>query len=170
MRCNLRCNPAGIRTSLTLAAAIALAACAGAPQRPAASAPDAAPAETAAATASQSRRFETALADIEAGNLEAARDTLQALVDQSPGLAAAQNNLGVVYRRLGEFEQAQTAYEAALEADPDNARAHRNLGILYDVYLQRPADALSHYERFQSLSDAQDKEVALWIADLKRRL
>lgn len=121
-------------------------------------------------SAAQKQRFNQALADINAGNLEKAQTELSALVSEQPGLANAQNNLGIVYRQRGKFKQAETAYNAALAADPDNANAHLNLGILYDVYLQQPAQALTQYERYQALSKEQDKEVALWIADLKRRL
>ena len=110
------------------------------------------------------------MADIQSGDLEKAESTLSALVAAQPNLATAQNNLGIVYRQRGEFKNAESAYKAALSADPDNANAHLNLGILYDIYLQQPAQALTHYERFQALSKESDKEVALWIADLKQRL
>lgn len=116
------------------------------------------------------QQFAQALTDIKAGNLEKAERNLQALVAAQPDLAAAQNNLGVVYRQRGEFSKAESAYKAALAADSENANAHINLGILYDIYLAQPAQALTHYERYQALSKESDKEVALWIAELKQRL
>lgn len=88
----------------------------------------------------------------------------------NPDLVEAYVRLGVVRRRLGQFNKAEAAYKAALAHDPDNRYAHLNLGILYDVYLQKPRQALAHYTRFQKLSAQPDKEVAKWIKDLKRRL
>lgn len=122
------------------------------------------------ASPEQRQKFSRALADIQTGRLDKAEALLLDLVEQEPKLAAAHNNLGIVYRRRGEFDKAESAYSAALAAEPDNAKAHLNLGILYDIYLQQPAQALSHYEKYQSLSQGTDKEVALWIAELKQRL
>lgn len=122
------------------------------------------------ASPEQRQKFSRALADIQAGQLADAQAILLDLVKEEPKLAAAQNNLGILYRQLGQFEKAESAYRAALAAEPDHAKAHLNLGILYDIYLQQPAQALSHYEKYQSLSQGADKEVALWIAELKQRL
>lgn len=104
------------------------------------------------------------------GHDDEAMAALKSAVDLNPDLATAQLRLGVLYRRAGEFKQAENAYQAALRADPENRYAHLNLGILYDVYLRQPAQALTHYERFQALSSQPDDEVAIWIADVKRRL
>ncbi|MDN5937379.1 MAG: tetratricopeptide repeat protein [Salinisphaera sp.] len=95
---------------------------------------------------------------------------LEKAVALNPGLTQAQVRLGVLYRRAGKFPQAEAAYKAALSAQPDNRYAHLNLGILYDVYLHRPAQALSQYQQFQALLPQPDDEVAIWIADLKQRL
>lgn len=160
------------RFCIALVSTVVLAGCASGP-RPSPGTSDTGEASSQArvqSSAAQKQKFNQALADIKAGKLETAQTTLIALVADEPGLTNAQNNLGVVYRQLGKFKQAESAYQAALNADPDNAKAHLNLGILYDVYLQQPAQALAQYERYQALSKEKDKEVALWIADLKRRL
>lgn len=124
----------------------------------------------ATASAEDQQRFRQALSDIQAGNLEKAEAELLALTQNSPGLAAAHNNLGVIYRRSGRFKEAEQQYNAALSANGDSRDAHLNLGILYDIYLQQPAKALEHYERYQQLSTEPDEDVALWITDLERRL
>jgi len=103
-------------------------------------------------------------------NHDAARAALEAAVKHDPTLAKAHTRLGVLYRRAGRFDRAEAAYNAALDADTDHRYAHLNLGILYDVYLGEPQRALPHYKRFQTLAPEQDQEVALWIADLERRL
>ncbi len=125
---------------------------------------------TVASTPEQRQKFAQAVADIQSGKLENAQKSLTELVAAQPEFAAAHNNLGIVYRQRGEFSKAEDAYKAALAADPDNLKAHLNLGILYDIYLQQPSLALDHYQRYQELVTESDKEVALWIAELKQRL
>jgi tetratricopeptide (TPR) repeat protein len=89
---------------------------------------------------------------------------------RDPGSAVAQNELGAVYRGSGRFEDAEGAYRQALALAPDHALAHRNLGVLLDLYLGRPGEALQHFEAYQSLAGADDKQVSGWIAELKRRV
>lgn len=110
------------------------------------------------------------LAAMQAGDVDAAVAAMERAVALRPDNAAWQNRLGVLLRRAGEFQRAEQAYQAALAADNGYANAHLNLGILYDVYLQRPERALTHYKQYQTLSGQPDDEVALWIADLERRL
>ena len=105
-----------------------------------------------------------------AGHAEKAEQALRKALALRPDNAAAHNELGILYREQGRFEEARAAYQAALKADPKYAYAHLNLGILLDIYLQRPAEALPHYEAYQALQPRPDKTVALWIVDLKRRL
>lgn len=104
------------------------------------------------------------------GNGAAAIAAYQRAIALNPWLATPHLRLGVLYRRAGQLKKAEAQYKAALEASPNNRLAHLNLGILYDVYLPKPAKALSHYKSFQSLSDQPDKEVATWITELKQRL
>ncbi len=46
---------------------------------------------------------------------------------------------------------------------------HHNLGVLCDLYLRDLDCALAHYRRYQTLTEENDRRVALWIADLSRR-
>lgn len=104
------------------------------------------------------------------GKLPKAQQALLQATTARPDDAVAYNQLGVVYRKLGKFKQAQQAYEQALKLKPNYADAHLNLGILYDVYLNDLAQALVHYEQYETLSANPDKMVAKWIVDLKRRV
>ena len=56
--------------------------------------------------------------------------------------AAAYNQLGIVYRKLGRFKEADEAYTRAVQIDPNYALAYLNLGVLCDLYLQDPQRAL----------------------------
>ena len=84
--------------------------------------------------------------------------------------AALNNQLGIAYRKVGRFADARAAYERAIAADPALADAECNLGILLDLYLDDPAAALPHYERYQALAGDADTRAAAWLAELRTRL
>ena len=86
------------------------------------------------------------------------------------GHPSANNQLGILLRNQGRFSEAEAAYERALASDPDYALAHYNLAVLLDVYLRRQAEALEHYELYQSSLAEPDEAVGRWIIDLRRRL
>jgi len=79
------------------------------------------------------------------------------------------NELGIVYRHQGQFDKARDSYQEALAVDPNFAAAQLNLGILYDLYLGKPAQAIEHYKRYQTLQPKADDEVSKWIFDLERQ-
>ncbi|HET8732079.1 MAG TPA: tetratricopeptide repeat protein [Moraxellaceae bacterium] len=98
-----------------------------------------------------------------------AEAALRAALKTSPNSPYANNLLGIALRQQGKFPEAKAAYEAALTADPGYARAHFNLGVLLDLYMQDLPQALTHYERYQSLQAKPDPAVANWIVDLQKR-
>lgn len=73
------------------------------------------------------------------------------------------------HRQLGDFLKAQSAYKKALSIQPNYALAHYNYGIMLDLYLQKPTQALLHYERYQTLQKKPDRQVQGWIKEIKRR-
>ncbi len=78
--------------------------------------------------------------------------------------------LGLLQRKRFNFDQAEQAYLRCLSIDPDYSNAHLNLGILYEIYQGKLSAALGAYEKYQSLLSEPDKRVAVWIADLSRRI
>jgi tetratricopeptide (TPR) repeat protein len=84
--------------------------------------------------------------------------------------AVLNNQLGIAYRKAGRFADARAAYQRAIAADPALADAECNLGILLDLYLDDPAAALPHYERYQALAGGNDARVGAWVAELRTRL
>jgi tetratricopeptide (TPR) repeat protein len=83
-------------------------------------------------------------------------------------LAAVQ--LGVVYRQLGRFADASQAYQTALALQPDLLIAQQNAGVLFDLYIQKPEEALRHYEAALALTTPDSIPLSAWVAELRQRL
>ena len=96
--------------------------------------------------------------------------TLKKAVKINKSDAVAYNHLGIIMRMKGEFSNAQSMYQQAIKSDSSYANAHLNLGILLDIYLYELADALEHYNSYQTLTNNNDKLVSKWIIDIKRRI
>ena len=111
-----------------------------------------------------------ALVYLNDGRRADARTELASALGVEPGHSAANTQLGILLREDGKFEEAEAAYRRALETDPGHALAHYNLGVLLDIYLRRPADALAHYEAYQSALEEPNEIVGRWIIDLRRRV
>jgi len=105
-----------------------------------------------------------------AGDLEAAADELAAAAALAAGDAAIWTELGVAQRQRGRFAEAEAAYGRALALNPGDPAANRNLGVLLDVYLDQPARALGHLERYAAAAGEGDRQAASWVADVRQRL
>ncbi len=81
----------------------------------------------------------------------------------------ANNQLGLVYRRMGRFDDARKAYTNALTQYPNYLPVIKNLGILCELYLRDLPCAMSQYQHYQQLKP-DDKTMKIWIADLSRRM
>jgi tetratricopeptide (TPR) repeat protein len=103
------------------------------------------------------------------GNDDAAQTAINGALAIDPDNSAALNQQGMLFRRNGKFIEAEAAYMKAVTADPGYALAHYNLGVLNELYLQRLDRALQHFEDYQALV-GEDKQVAKWIKDLRRRV
>lgn len=59
-------------------------------------------------------------------------------------------------------------YEKVIKVYPQFLPARKNLGILCDLFMADLECAISHYETFLKFQP-NDKEVKIWLVDLKRR-
>lgn len=75
---------------------------------------------------------------------------LRRCIALNPGVAEAQNNLGLGYRELGEFQSAEACYRKALELRADYPEAYNNLGIVLRA-MHRFGDAEAAYRRALAL-------------------
>ena len=74
----------------------------------------------------------------------------------------------MLYRESGDHARAEQAYRRALAAQPQYAPAQLNLGILYDLYLQRPHDAVAAYRSYREAGGG-DLIVEAWIREIEGR-
>lgn len=99
-----------------------------------------------------------------------ALDSVETAISINQNNYYAYNLKAIVLREKGEFEKSKQAYLKALEIYPDYVNGHLNLAILADIYLYDLALALTHFETYLLLTQADDKKVEGWVIDLKRRM
>lgn len=80
------------------------------------------------------------------------------------------NQYAIYLREQGRFSEAERTYLHAISVRDTDSTTHKNIGILYDIYLGDQTKALQHFNRYQVLTDGQDRKVKGWIADLERQL
>jgi len=113
--------------------------------------------------------IDIAIAYQRVGKPEQAEKHLNAALELFPGHPVVCNELGLLYRKTGRFAEARAMYENGLASFPGYYPLHRNLGILCDLYQDDLTCALEHYEMY-SKAMPEDKQVKIWIADLRARL
>ncbi|NOQ87436.1 MAG: tetratricopeptide repeat protein [Gammaproteobacteria bacterium] len=110
-----------------------------------------------------------AIAYNEIGDTKAAEENLISALKLDIGHPVANNELGLLYRKKGKFKSARVAYENAIKDHPEYLPAIKNLGVLCDLYMHDYDCALQQFEEYLELEPG-DKTVAIWVADVKRRL
>ena len=75
--------------------------------------------------------YDAAVAEVKAGNYDAAIALLQKVVAASPQNPDALNYLGYSYRKTGSMNQALVYYQKALDLQPKHIGANEYMGELY---------------------------------------
>lgn len=104
---------------------------------------------------------------VKLGDSAGAETAFREAIKAGPANDVACNQLGMLYRRNGRHAAAREMYNQGIAANPDNANLHWNLAILYEQYLSEPALALSHFERYQSLTGSDEEQLQRWIVELR---
>ncbi|MBD3275912.1 MAG: tetratricopeptide repeat protein, partial [Candidatus Marinimicrobia bacterium] len=73
------------------------------------------------------------LAYLEEGELTAAVEEFQQLIETAPKEALGYANLGLTYLRMGEFEQAENQVRAAIKRDNNNPDIRAILALIYEM-------------------------------------
>ncbi|MDZ7903415.1 MAG: tetratricopeptide repeat protein [Rheinheimera sp.] len=105
--------------------------------------------------------YNLALVQLQLNQADDAQKTVQQLLTIYPTAVEALNLSGAIARSQGQFRQAERQYLAAIAVQADHANAHKNLAFLYDLYLDNPAKAREHYERYQALTN--DEQAKAWL-------
>lgn len=88
----------------------------------------------------------------------------------NPNFIEALLQQALIYQDKGEFSKAEELLRRAEAIEPNHPLVNYNLGVLYELYLQDYALAIKHYQRYVSVSKADDVEtVQRWIMLLERK-
>jgi len=74
--------------------------------------------------------FGLAVKNHQEGKIDIAQKLYNQVLKIDPNYAKAHNNLGIIFKGLGENQKEKECYEKAIEIDPNYADAHNNLGII----------------------------------------
>jgi len=108
------------------------------------------------------------IAYYKSGNEKNAEEAFLQALELDPAHPAATNELAVLFRKQGRFAEARKIYVNALAKNPEYLPLIKNFGILCDLYLQDLQCALAQFQEYLRL-EPEDKDVTIWMADLKRR-
>lgn len=103
------------------------------------------------------------------GDMKRAEKSLNKALEINSIHPSANNEMGIVYRKTGRFSEARRSYERILERFTSFLPARKNLGILCDLYINDLSCAMANYEIYNK-ADPGDKDVVMWIADLRNRM
>lgn len=148
-----------LRLVSVCAIALLIGACANQTARKSAPVPEPKKVEIPVFTEAQKTAFNQALSLLREGNLDSAEQAFLSLVKQSPRMAGALANLGIISELRGDASKARDYFEKTLSANPANAEALVHLALyemeagqfdlaerqLLQVVASAPENALAHY-------------------------
>ncbi len=88
----------------------------------------------------------------------------------SPEIPQTLNLMGLLATHNRQVKSAEDYYKKAIKQDGNYSNAHYNLALLYDIYLQDTAKAITHYRRYLTLIENNDKITLSWLEQLEASL
>jgi tetratricopeptide (TPR) repeat protein len=74
------------------------------------------------------------------------------LLSLDPEHVSAHYHLGVVKFQLKEYQSAAETFHDVLALDPSSHLAHYNLGVLYKYFLDKPEQAIFHFQKVAEIA------------------
>lgn len=108
------------------------------------------------------------IAYLKLGKIQESEESLLKALKINPDHPVTNNELGIVYRKSGRFKEAKSVYLHVLEKFPLFLPARMNVAILCDLFMNDFHCAIQHYSEYLKLK-ANDKNVQIWLTDVKRR-
>jgi tetratricopeptide (TPR) repeat protein len=105
-----------------------------------------------------------ALLFMEAHDWDRAAVFLNRVLGKDPENLSARYHLGVVHFQREDYPAAERAFLDVLELDSTSHLAHYNLGVLYRYFLEKPEQALPHFQKVIEIAP-EDQH----LAELVRR-
>jgi|TARA_R110002049_G_scaffold4967_1_gene34696 Tfp pilus assembly protein PilF len=104
------------------------------------------------------------------GQLEEAKTFFLKALEINPNFIDALLQQSLMYQDSGEFTKAEDLLRRAEAVQPNHPLVNYNLGVLYELYLQEYSLAIKYYQRYISVSNADDVEmVKRWVQLLERK-
>ena len=75
--------------------------------------------------------FALAVQNHQKNNLQVAENLYKETLKTNPNHVDAHNNLGIVFKELGELQKAVDCHQKAIQIQPEDAYAHYNLGLVF---------------------------------------
>lgn len=95
------------------------------------------------------------------GDLDAARQSFESILQANPNHLPALGNLGVVYSQQGDFERAAGIYLRAIKLAPADPRLRLNLGLAY-LKENRCGDALPEFDWLIKNGHSSERNIELY--------
>lgn len=95
--------------------------------------------------------FRAADAFLRAGDIAAAREAYEKVIDINPKNVEAHYNLGIIFCKFDQVDMGIEHYRKALAIDPGMISAHRNLGVTFEQQ-KKYTEALAHYGKALELN------------------
>ena len=94
--------------------------------------------------------FKSALENHQANKIDVAQNLYNQVLEIDPTHTDATNNLGIIFKELGENQKAKECFEKTIAINPNYAAAHNNLGTSFN-----------NLRQYQKAKDCYEKAIAI---------